>query len=334
MIIWASSTGWLSAGKLELTVEGFDERRLGTGGLGGAQWVAVNVLNFHRATGFVVEHHAGFVGLHLQRVGEHFLDMAFRYFAATGTGLGNNFAHQRFAEVAGVRVGHEPVGGGVEDDGETVVGDIPDELLPASGAEVFGEMGFDVGTLEVDSDVAKPVGDAAVVFAEADVAVVEMLDVAGGNFVGAEETESADDSLRADDAGGLVFVAETVLHHEHDSGVFDDVWKDGRQEVILCGFQADGDDIAGGHVAGVPVGVNFGEVEVAFNGVADEAVPGDVVIVGVEEKMDFGTGVLEARAVEASQCSGADDGVGSCAHWLFYSKAKPASHGCRHRASS
>ena len=106
-----------------------------------------------------------------------------------------------------MRVGHEAVGAGVEDDGKTIVGDIPNKFIPTGGVKVFGEMGGDTGTVEVGGDGAETVGGATPVFAEPDVAVVEVLDMAGRDFVGAEETESADDTFRADDTGSFIFVA-------------------------------------------------------------------------------------------------------------------------------
>jgi hypothetical protein len=99
--------------------------------------------------------------------------------------------------------------------------------------------------------------------------------------------------------------------HEDDKGVvFDDGRQERREKMVLGGLECDADDIAMWHVAGVAVSVDAGKDEVAVNGFADEAVLADVVVVGVQEKMDFEAGVLEARAVETAEGAGAEDGVG------------------------
>jgi hypothetical protein len=110
------------------------------------------------------------------------------------------------------------------------------------------------------------------------------------------------------------------LHHEDNAGVFDDMRENCREEMVLSCFETDGDDVATGHVAGVPVGVDARESEVSLDGVADEAVPGNVFKVGVKEKMNFAAGMGEAAAVVAAERSGPNDGIVSSVHGAEFIK--------------
>ena len=84
----------------------------------------------------------------------------------------------------------------------------------------------------------------------------------------------------------------------------------------MCRFQRDKHEIAPGHFAGRPVGVDVRECEVAIFRVADEAVLADVVIVAVQQEMHVAAGALEPGAVEAAKRTGAEDGVTSLVHAL------------------
>ena len=74
------------------------------------------------------------------------------------------------------------------------------------------------------------------------------------------------------------------------------------------------DDVASRHVLGPPVGAHVRQVEVAFLGFDPEAVPAHVCNIGMEQEVDLQAGALEARAVEAAEGAGSDDGIASGRH--------------------
>lgn len=92
--------------------------------------------------------------------------------------------------------------------------------------------------------------------------------------------------------------------------------------MVLGGFECDADDVAAGHVAHIPVGVDAGKGEVAIFRVANEAVTADVVVVGVKEEMNLITGMLEFGSIVSAERTGTDDGVGSEIHGVFLARVR------------
>lgn len=292
--------------ELQLAIECFDARNRHALLLCGAHGIAVDVFDLHRAMRFVVEPHAGLVGLHLIGVAQHFLDEL----VGDGRFARGDFAHERFDKSASVGVSHELGCRRAKDNGESIVRDIPDEFTPAGGPEVFDALGSNVGALEISGHRAKPVSHAVVVVAEADISVVEMANMTGSGLVGTEKAKAAGDAICSDDGGDFIFVAESVLHGNDEGVVLDDRRQERGEKMVLRGFKRDADDITARHIARVAVGVDAGKREVAVNGFADKAVLADVVVVGVQEKMNLQPGALEAGAVESAQGAGAEDGIG------------------------
>lgn len=251
-----------------------------------------------------VNFHAGAVGGHLLGVGKHLADDLFAEGRAAGAGVGDDFAHDLFDEPAGVRVSHQFVGVGVEDDGQAVVGDVPDQFLPAGQAQVRGNTGRDARALEIAGDFAQQ----RLMTGQQHVAVVEVTDVAGADFVGAEETQAAGHALWAGKLGELFFDAESVLHDEDQTRGRQQF----RQQMVLGGLQAKANDVAGRQVFGVAVNLRLGDGEVAVFGFADQAVLADVVVIGVQKEVHVTAGVGEPATVVAAERAGAEDGVAAC----------------------
>ncbi len=258
-------------------VKRFDTGRGGAGGLGGAQGVAEDGFDFHGAAGGVVELHAGAVGFQLRGVGEHFLDKRLVDGVSAGRCGGGDFAHQGLGESARGGVGYHLGGVGVEHDGEAVEGNVPDQFVPARAPEVRLERDRDSCALEIGSELAKPVAEAAGELGEQDRPVGEMLDVAGTDLVGTEKRQPGQDAFRADVSREFLLGAETVLQEHDGTGR----WKQGREEVVLRGLEADEDEVARRQLARLPAGMDAGEREVAIDGFDDETVLADMLVIGV-----------------------------------------------------
>lgn len=294
-----------------------------------AKGLAEDGLDFHGALFVKVDFHAGAVGCHVVGVVEHELDEGLIDGSAAGAGAGDDFVHELANELSAVGVGHELVGGGVEGDGQPVVGDVPDEFLPSRQEQVVGEFDGQAGAEEVVADGVEGGGDArhageagGLEVSESDFAVVEVPDVAGAEFIDADEAEPAEDAVGAGDGGGLFFDAHAVLHHEDEGAGAEHRRQQLREQVVVGGLEGDDDDIARRDVGGVAVDVGSGQGEVALGGFDGQAMTADMVVVGVEEEVDVQAGVGESGAVVGAQGAGAEDGVRAWGHVMTIAQGR------------
>ena len=156
----------------------------------------------------------------------------------------------------------------------------------------------------------RPIGFAFDEFADADVAVIDVMDDAGLEALDANEGEAAEDALRAEKFGEAVFVSQAVLHGEDLSGVFEERGDERFELIVGGGFEGDDDEVGFGHSFGLVVDVHGagrkGEIAVAT---ADgPATPGDGGVIAAEEEVDIVAVLGESAAVVCADRAGADDG--------------------------
>ncbi len=306
----------------EHLMERGDARQSDAGGGGGAERGGVQGVELQRPAGVEVELHARQVGGHLQRVVEHFVDEDVGDGLAAGGGAGLDLDHQGAAQIASGGVGHDAVGGGVEHDRQAVVGDVPDELVPARGQEIGHGLHVDAGGGEVGGDggeARRYAGWAAGgdELAEPDLAVIEVGDMARPDLVTADERQSAQDAIGSDQVGGGLLDAQAVLKHEHRPAGSKRRQELGQQ-VVVGGFEADDRHVAWGHV--LRTGVNeeaLGrEGEAAADRIDAQAVGLDVVEIAAEKEVDAVAVAGEQPAVVAADGPCADDGIMTGGHTL------------------
>src|SRR5205085_8930522 len=122
---------------------------------------------------------AGAVGAHFAGAGDVEVGQRVRQWCATGAGGGDDLGHDAADERFAFGGGEELVGRLVEDGGEAVEGDVPDELFPAAVAKVGQHVTRNLAIVEDAGNVIGKRAGAALEMAEADVAVGGVVDRAG-----------------------------------------------------------------------------------------------------------------------------------------------------------
>jgi hypothetical protein len=202
---------------------------------------------------------------------------------------------------------------------DSVVRNVPDQLLPAGQDEVLQDPDLDLSAPEVGGQGVQRRRQARGallrrVLGHQHAAVVEVADVARPHAAGADEAEPAEDPVARSGLGGRLLRSQAVLEHQHHPVLLEHRRQHERQQVVLDGLQRHDGHVAPGHVLDPPIGPHLPEVEVTVLRIHPEAMGLHVLVLAAEKVVDVAAATLQAGPVEAPHGSGSEDGVGSCWH--------------------
>ena len=246
------------------------------------------------------------------------LDQALRELAPLGGRHCRDLGHQRADQRDRARVGHQLVGGRVEDHGQGVEPDVPQQLAPARADEVLIEQSGSPRSREVLGDGAHDGRDpssgiARGMHGDGQGAEVEMRHTPRAGSLGAQEGEPTEDLATGGGRGVRGLHPDAVLceqdpraRSQQSVGVIGQARKDVRVGRRLHGHDQ---DVAWPEVHPVGGHGHVVEVDVALGGGEVQPVGAHLLEAGPHEELHLRARMGQPDAVEAADRTGPDHRV-------------------------
>ena len=193
-------------------------------------------------------------------------------------------------------------------DGQSVEGDVPDQLAPLRGRQVGRDPRRHARGFEGRHQGFGSRSGRTPVFAERDVPLPEMVDHAVLGAIDAGEAQSPENTFASEAVGQPVVVAQTVLQSEQRGVRMKERGKDLLEGLVGGGLEGDHDQILRTHFLGTAEHAHRSDGEVALHAAHPQTVFFPNLEIPPDEERDIETGGSQPTAVIGADRATANHG--------------------------